>query len=163
MHPRFGQIVADVLDQTGMDPSALILEMTENIFIEDSERAMTVLADLKEHGIRLALDDFGTGYSSLSYLRRLPIDMVKIDQGFLGDIGQAPAGGAIVAAVTNLAHVLGLSVTAEGVETQLQRDEVNAMGCEFAQGFYYARPMTADTIGDQLGARLTRPISLPAA
>ena len=73
-----------------MDPAALILEMTENIFIEDSERAMTVLADLKDLGVRLALDDFGTGYSSLSYLRRLPIDIVKIDQGFIADIGRAP-------------------------------------------------------------------------
>ena len=74
-----------------MDPHHLVLEMTENIFIEDSERAMTVLAHLDELGVRLALDDFGTGYSSLSYLRRLPVHMVKIDQSFIADIGTAPA------------------------------------------------------------------------
>ena len=146
-----------------MDPTALVLEMTENILIEDSERAMTVLVDLKELGIRLALDDFGTGYSSLSYLRRLPIDIVKIDQGFIADIDHAPAAGAIVAAVTNLAHVLGLTVTAEGVETQSQRDEVSAIGCESAQGFFYARPMPASAIGARLGALPAAPLQLPAS
>ena len=135
-----------------MDPTALTLEMTENIFIEDSERARTVLADLKELGVRLALDDFGTGYSSLSYLRRLPIDIVKIDQGFVADIGDAPTGVAIVEAVTNLAHVLGLTVIAEGVETQSQHDEVSLIGCESAQGFFYARPMPTSEISAQLGA-----------
>jgi diguanylate cyclase (GGDEF)-like protein len=139
--PGFCANVARVLDATAMDPTALVLEMTENIFIEDSDRAMRVLAELNELGIRLALDDFGTGYSSLSYLRRLPIHIVKIDQGFVADIGSAPTGSAIVAAVTNLAHVLGLTVIAEGVETQDQRDEVSAMGCEYAQGYFYARPM----------------------
>lgn len=98
------------------------------------------------HLVRLALDDFGTGFSSLSYLRKLPIDIVKIDQSFIADIGEAPTGGAIVAAVTNLAHVLGLQVTAEGVETQVQRDEVRTIGCEAAQGFFYARPMPATAV-----------------
>ena len=146
MDPELCTIVKRVLAETDMDPSAFVLEMTENVFIEDSERAMTVLADLNELGIRLALDDFGTGYSSLSYLRRLPVHIVKIDQGFIADIGKDPAGGAIVAAVTNLAHVLGLTVTAEGVETEHQRDEVRAMGCESAQGYFYARPMPASAI-----------------
>ena len=92
MSPDFCATVASVLARTGMDPTALVLEITENIFIEDSERAMTVLADLKGLGVRLALDDFGTGYSSLSYLRRLPIDIVKIDQSFIADIGPRPRG-----------------------------------------------------------------------
>ena len=122
-----------------------------------------MLAELDELGIQLALDDFGTGYSSLSYLRRLPVHMVKIDQGFIADIGTAPRGGAIVAAVTNLAHVLGLSVVAEGVETQDQRDEVSAIGCESAQGFFYARPMSADAISANLGMPTTTPLRLPAA
>jgi EAL domain-containing protein (putative c-di-GMP-specific phosphodiesterase class I) len=153
MSQDFCVMVADILARTGMDPAALTLEMTENIVIEDSERAMTVLTDLKALGIRLALDDFGTGYSSLSYLLRLPVDIVKIDQSFIADIGHAPTGGAIVAAVTNLAHVLGLTVTAEGVETQHQHDEIRAMGCESAQGYFYARPMPAAEIGAQLGLR----------
>jgi diguanylate cyclase (GGDEF)-like protein len=159
--PDFLRTVASVLDRTGMDPGALVLEMTENIFIEDTERAMTVLADLQELGVRLALDDFGTGYSSLSYLRRLPIHIVKIDQSFIADIGNDPDGGAIVAAVTELAHVLGLAVTAEGVETVVQRDQVSAIGCEFAQGYYYARPMPTAEIAARLAA-VDHPLHLPA-
>jgi EAL domain-containing protein (putative c-di-GMP-specific phosphodiesterase class I) len=161
--PDFVRTVARVLDRTGMDPTALVLEITENIFIEDAERAMAVLADLTQLGIRLALDDFGTGYSSLSYLRRLPIHIVKIDQSFIADIGNDSEGGAIVAAVTELAHVLGLAVTAEGVETRIQRDQVSAIGCEYAQGYYYARPMPASAIAAQLGAAPKGPLLLPAA
>ena len=148
----FGASVVSVLHATGMDPNALVLEVTENIVIEDSERTMAVLASLKESGVRIALDDFGTGHSSLSYLRRVPVDIVKIDRTFIADIGHAATGGAIVAAVTNLAHVLGLTVTAEGVETQTQSDEVVAMGCELAQGYFYARPMSASAIGAHLDA-----------
>ena len=150
MSPNFCRTVGTVLEATEMDPAALILEVTENVFIDDLERATALLAELKDLGVRLALDDFGTGFSSLSYLRKLPIDIVKIDQSFIADIGEAPTGGAIVAAVTNLAHVLGLQVTAEGVETQVQRDEVRTIGCEAAQGFFYARPMSAAAVGAHL-------------
>jgi diguanylate cyclase (GGDEF)-like protein len=159
--PGFCTNVVRVLEATEMDPTALVLEMTENIFIEDSDRAIRVLAELNDLGIRLALDDFGTGYSSLSYLRRLPIHIVKIDQGFVADIGIAPTGSAIVAAVTNLAHVLGLTVIAEGVETRDQRDEVSAMGCEYAQGYFFARPMPSSSIDRLLSARPTRAPRLP--
>ena len=162
MSPDFRAIVTGVLERTGMDPTALILEVTEDIFIEDSERSMTVLTDLKRLGIRLALDDFGTGYSSLSYLRRLPVHIVKIDQSFITDIGQAPTGRAIVAAVTELAHVLGLSVTAEGVETEAQREQVSAIGCESAQGYYFARPLTAAQVTAQLAVQTTGPLFLPS-
>ena len=159
--PDFLPTVASVLDRTGMDPNSLVLEMTENIFIEDTERAMTVLAKLKALGVRLALDDFGTGYSSLSYLRRLPIHIVKIDQSFIADIGKDSEGSAIVAAVTELAHVLGLAVTAEGVESRIQRDQVSAIGCEHAQGYYYARPMPASAIAAQLAAVPDGALHLP--
>jgi diguanylate cyclase (GGDEF)-like protein len=159
--PGFVRTVANVLDRTAMDPDALVLEMTENIFIEDTERAMTVLTDLQRLGIRLALDDFGTGYSSLSYLRRLPIDIVKIDQSFIADIGKDSEGGAIVAAVTELAHVLGFAVTAEGVETQVQRDQVSDIGCEYAQGYFYARPTPAAAIAASLATVPPGPLHLP--
>jgi diguanylate cyclase (GGDEF)-like protein len=162
MSPGFCLSVAEMLVRTSMDPATLILEMTENIFIEDSERAMTVMTDLRKLGIRLALDDFGTGYSSLSYLRRLPIDIVKIDQSFTAGIGHASSGGAIVEAVTNLAHVLGLTVVAEGVETQNQRDEVSAIGCEAAQGYFYARPMPAAAIDAYLAGQPESRPYLPA-
>ena len=157
--PDFAATVASVLARTGMDPAALVLEVTENILIEDSDRAMAVLTELKRLGIRLALDDFGTGYSSLSYLRELPIDIVKIDRSFITAIGVTPAGRAIVAAVTNLAHVLGLTITSEGVETQDQHDDIRVIGCESAQGYFYALPMPADAINRLLGG----PASLPAA
>jgi diguanylate cyclase (GGDEF)-like protein len=161
--PKFADSVAEVLANTGMDPGALILEMTEYVLLEDNERAVRVLTDLKDLGIRLALDDFGTGYSSLSYLRRLPIDIVKIDQGFIADIGHAPEGPAIAAAVTNLAHVLGLTVTAEGVETQDQREAVLAMECDFAQGYYFARPMPSPALRAWLGVQPVGALHLPAA
>lgn len=163
MNPRFCDALTAVLDETGTDPNALVLEITENILIEDSERAMAVLADLKELGLHLAIDDFGSGYSSLNYLRRLPIDIVKIDQSFIADIDHARAGGAIVAAVTSLAHALEFTVTAEGVETQSQRDKVIATGCESAQGFFYAHPMPASAIESRLGVRPDNSIYLPAA
>jgi diguanylate cyclase (GGDEF)-like protein len=155
MSPDFCATVAGIISRTAMDPSALILEITENILIEDADRALEVLGELKKLGIRLALDDFGTGYSSLSYLRQLPIDIVKIDQSFIADLSRADTGSAIVAAVTQLAHVLDLTVTAEGVETEAQRDKVRAIGCDCAQGYFYARPMPAAAIGRQLEASLT--------
>ena len=158
-NPGFGTTVADVLARTGTDPAELILEMTETVYIEDTESVMTVLAELRELGVRIALDDFGCGYSSLSYLGRLPIDIVKIDRGFIADIGYVPTSRAIVEAVTNLAHVLGLVVVAEGVETQDQRDEVSTIGCEYVQGFFYSRPMPASAISAELDARRPRQLS----
>jgi diguanylate cyclase (GGDEF)-like protein len=161
MTAGFTATVAGVVARTGMDPDALILEMTEHILIEDSERTMAVLADLRVRGVRIALDDFGTGYSSLSYLRRLPVDIVKIDQGFIADIGHTTESRPIAAAVTNLAHVLGLRVIAEGVETDRQRDAVMAMGCDFAQGFFYAPPMSAAAIGGYLARAPGGSLRLP--
>ncbi len=149
MVPGFSATVRRVLAATGMDPSALVLEVTEGIFLEEGERTMTVLEELKGIGIRLALDDFGTGYSSLGYLRRFPVHIVKIDQAFIADIGQ-PTGSAIVAAVTSLAHALGLTVTAEGVETRQQRELVSLLGCDAAQGYFYAHPMAATGVAAQL-------------
>ena len=149
--PDFVGTVAAVLTATNTAPAALILEVTEGVLMDDAGRAKLVLNDLRETSVRLALDDFGTGYSSLSYLRQVPIDIIKVDRSFIADIDETPGGGAILAAVTNLAHVLSLPVTAEGVETQQQRDEVDAIGCDFAQGFFYAHPMSAAAVEDLLG------------
>ncbi|HEY4314468.1 MAG TPA: GGDEF domain-containing protein [Actinomycetes bacterium] len=153
--------VMRVLERHQMNPGNLVLEVTESIFVEDIERASGVLADLKALGIRIALDDFGTGYSSLSYLRRLPVDIVKIDQGFVAEIGYAPDGGVIVAAITNLAHALGLSVIAEGVETQSQRDEILALGCESAQGYFFAAPLSPAEVNTRLGESALEQMRLP--
>ena len=139
--PGFVELLTGLLGPAGIDPSCLILEVTEGIFIDNSELAMTVLAEVRELGVRLALDDFGTGYSSLNYLRRFPVDIVKIDQGFVADIGRDPAAAAIVAAVTQLTHDLGMTVLAEGVEAAHQRSELVEVGCELAQGYWFAQPM----------------------
>jgi diguanylate cyclase (GGDEF)-like protein len=161
MAPAFLSTVTSVVTRAEMDPTSLILEITENVLIDDLDRATTILDDLRTLGIRIALDDFGTGYSSLSYLRRLPIDIVKIDQSFIADIGQTPSGSAMISAVTDLAHLVGLTVVAEGVETQQQRDIVRAAGCELAQGYFYAYPQPASTIALQHDRYFTTPLGVP--
>ena len=136
--PRFGPTVAAVLERTGIDPGCLILEVTEGIFIQNADRALAVLGELKSLGVRLALDDFGTGYSSLSYLRQFPVDILKIDRSFITPMASEPAARSIVASVTDLAHALGLGVIAEGVETWAQRDQIIAVGCAQAQGYLFS-------------------------
>jgi diguanylate cyclase (GGDEF)-like protein len=150
MSVGFPASVAAALNATSMDPKSLILEVTEGILIEDGDRAMRVLSELKGLGIRLALDDFGTGYCSLSYLQRFPIDILKIDQSFVANLGTDTTATAIAESVTRLAHLLEMSVTAEGVETEQQRDQIIALGCDCAQGYLYARPMTATDLATQL-------------
>jgi diguanylate cyclase (GGDEF)-like protein len=161
MGADFSATASAVLEETGMDPAALVLEITEGVLIADRERAKNVLASIKSLGVKLALDDFGTGYSSLSHLRQFPVDMVKIDRGFITDIGQDPASTAIISAVTNLAHELGLSVVAEGVETRRQQDEVVAVGCEGAQGFFYSKPISAQRMTEWFGSTAGRSLHLP--
>ncbi len=141
----FFRTVAYALEAADLDPTALVLEMTENLLIEDSERAMSALRDLRKHGVRIAVDDFGTGYSSLSYLTRLPIDIVKIDRSLIAGIPTGPES-LVVSAVTNLAHELGMVVVAEGVETQEQSDEVVRIGCDHAQGFYFGQSISDSAI-----------------
>ena len=136
--------VAAVLAETESDPELVTLEVTESVFLHDSDRALVVLGDLKQLGVNLALDDFGTGFSSLTYLRRFPIDIVKIDQSFVADLEQDPASHAIVSAIVELAHNLGMKVVAEGVESAEQHRRLAALNCDSCQGYYFARPMSAD-------------------
>jgi diguanylate cyclase (GGDEF)-like protein len=147
MSPGFTTTIAIILAETRIDPSMLSLEVTESVLVQDDDRALVILNDLKELGVSIALDDFGTGYSSLSYLRRFPADVVKIDTGFVADLAD-PITFAITAAVVDLAHVLGMTVVAEGVETAQQHAQVEALGCDGSQGFYFARPMSADDLAD---------------
>jgi diguanylate cyclase (GGDEF)-like protein len=129
-----------------VDPSQLLCEITESVAMEDiknSQRAFDGLADI---GVFLSIDDFGTGYSSLSYLRQLPARQLKIDRSFVSDVEASTDARAIVSAVVQLAHALGLRVVAEGVETQGQRDVLLSLGCDELQGFFLARPMTAGTL-----------------
>jgi EAL domain-containing protein (putative c-di-GMP-specific phosphodiesterase class I) len=150
MSPDFAPIVLEILEKTETDPQLVTLEVTESVFVQDSQRALVVLGDLKEIGVKLALDDFGTGYSSLSYLKRFPIDIVKIDQGFIGDIERDAASHAIVMSVIDLAHTLGMSVIAEGVETRSQQAQLAAVGCDQSQGFYFSRPMSESHVDELL-------------
>ena len=152
MSAGFCESVARTITTTGADASALTLEVTESIFLADGDRAMAVLTELRRLGLRVALDDFGTGYSSLSYLRQFPVDVVKIDQGFIADIGHGGPSSAIISAVASLAHALGMGVVAEGVETAEQREAVIAVGCESAQGYFYARPLSLPALNDLLAA-----------
>lgn len=144
MSPGFVKSVRAVVDKGDADASLLHLEVTETVFVHDSERALHALRDLKAAGIVIALDDFGTGYSSLSHLARFPVDIVKIDKSFVSHIGDADLTcRAIVAAVIHLAHDLGMTVTAEGVETAQQHNTLTALGCDAFQGFYFAQPQSA--------------------
>ncbi len=146
VEPGVIDTVWEVLKETGMEPSRLCLEITESVLMEDVASSIEALLGLKALGVRLAIDDFGTGYSSLSYLRRFPVDIVKIDRSFVAGLGVDPAAEAIVAAVVNLAHALGLVVVGEGVETEQQLVMLRALGCDRAQGFLWSRPLPAEQV-----------------
>jgi diguanylate cyclase (GGDEF)-like protein len=146
MHNGFADLVAAALSDSSTDPRLLTLEVTESIFLRDSERALIVLSDLKKIGVSIALDDFGTGYSSLSYLLEYPVDTVKSDRSFIAKLGHDPASHAVMNAVIQLAHGLRMTVVAEGVETAAQHDQLSQLGCNYCQGFHYARPMSASNL-----------------
>jgi predicted signal transduction protein with EAL and GGDEF domain len=133
----FVQQIADILSDTGLAPSLLRLEITEGTAIKDPARARTVLAELRALGARVSIDDFGTGYSSLSYLQMLPVDALKIDRSFVSDTDRSE----IIQLIVSLARTLGLDVVAEGTETEAQVERVAALGCGYAQGFFFAVPL----------------------
>lgn len=135
--------IRNVLDETGIAPHLLELELTESMMMNDVEQAVGILNDLKALGLHLSIDDFGTGYSSLSYLKRFPIDLLKIDQSFVRDITLDPDDAAIVVSIISLAHSLRLKVIAEGVETEAQLGYLQQHGCDFMQGYYFSRPLPA--------------------
>ncbi len=158
----FVDSVATVLDTTGTDGAMLTLEVTERVLVGDEERAIIVLDHLKDIGVKLALDDFGTGYSSLSYLETLPIDTLKIDQTFIAKLTADPSRQTIVSSIVQLAHGLGMTVVAEGVETTEQHQTLATLGADACQGFYFARAMPADAI-DTLIAEGPIHLPVPAA
>jgi len=132
-----------VLTDTGLDARSLKLEVTESVMMHDMKATQAALQQLKELGVRVAIDDFGTGYSSLSYLHEFPVDTLKIDRSFVGQMGKHGENSVIVNTIISLAHNLGLDVVAEGVESVDQLKHLEKMGCDFAQGYYFARPMPA--------------------
>ena len=138
--------VADIMSRNGLAPGSLALEITESVLMEEAHAPVTVLASLREYGLRLMLDDFGTGYSSLSYLRRFPLDVLKIDRSFVAGLGRDDEDAAIVAAIIQMARTLGLTVVAEGVERPEQLERLRELDCELVQGRLIAEPMPADDI-----------------
>lgn len=135
--------VRRILDDCGLAPQFLKLEITETVVIENPESAGEMLRQLRALGVRVCLDDFGTGYSSLSYLLRFPIDTLKIDRSFVNGIGSGAENASIVKTIVALAHNMGMDVTAEGVETQAQLDHLKSLNCETAQGYFFSKPVEA--------------------
>jgi EAL domain-containing protein (putative c-di-GMP-specific phosphodiesterase class I) len=138
--------VCRVLEETGLEPSALCLELTETAFVGDLETSVAALDALHRLGVSLSLDDFGTGYSSLSVLDRYPLDKLKIDRSFVARLESGERARRLFAAVVGMAQALGLRSVAEGVETREQLDMIAAMGCDSAQGFFLSRPCEPELI-----------------
>ena len=151
-HPKLMADIARILRDTGLEPSALKLEITESIVMQYMSSAIVTMQQLKALGTRLAIDDFGTGYSSLSYLQRFPVDTLKIDGSFVHGFERDHRDMAIVRSVIALARGLDLTVTAEGIETEEQLAELQALGCSYGQGFYLARPAPVDGVSILLEA-----------
>ena len=151
MAPGFMAMVTDVVTRTKTMPQHLCVEITESAFVQDAERALAVLTQLKQLGVTVALDDFGTGYSSLTYLKNFPVDILKIDQSFIGDLTEDASSHAIVFKTIELAQLLDVAVVCEGVETREQCREVAALGSDYCQGYYFSRPVRAEVLDRGLG------------
>ena len=140
--PGLADTVAHIIDEANLEPPHLFLEITESTAMSDAPATVTTLGELQDLGVRVMIDDFGTGYSSLSYLERFPVDYVKIDRSFVGGLGEHSRAETLVPAIISLAHALDLKVIAEGVETEEQLDRLRELGCDLAQGYYFANPLS---------------------
>jgi diguanylate cyclase (GGDEF)-like protein/PAS domain S-box-containing protein len=158
----FIETVAQALAQSGLEPPLLELELTENVVMRDLEESARQMDRLRALGVSISIDDFGTGYSSLSYLRRLPIDTLKIDQSFLKEIGSESSTIPLVQAIVTLAHGLGLTVVAEGVENRRQLEALRSVGCDKFQGYLLGEPLPAEA-AEHLLAKGELPTLLPAS
>jgi diguanylate cyclase (GGDEF)-like protein len=150
-------VIGRALARSGLDPACLELEVTESTLVQDTEKFIAVLQRIKGLGIRISIDDFGTGYSNLSYLQRFAVDKLKIDQSFIKRLANGPQDAAIVNAIIQMAKSLHLTTNAEGVEDEATRALLTDMGCDLAQGYLLARPMTADQFGVYISQALRAP------
>ena len=148
--PSLVTAIAQTLDASGLDPALLCLEITESMLMTDVQASIRSLTALRALGVRLAVDDFGTGYSALAYLKHFPVHQLKIDRSFVAGLERDPRDAAIVSTVLALAESLGLDAVAEGVETRAQEEHLRALGCRLAQGYRFARPAFAESIGPDL-------------
>ncbi len=151
-YPRLVQEIAQVLQRALLEPGSLDLEVTESVLIENDQSNVAALHQLKRLGVRVAIDDFGTSYSSLSYLHRLPADFLKIGPSFVEGLGKDPKDKEIVSAMIDLARILNIEVIAQGVETVEQVTQLRELGCHFAQGYYFSKPLPAEVTGALLAA-----------
>lgn len=149
--------IAEIIREEGVDPSLLILEITETVSMQNLDYTLSVLKKLRELGVQISIDDFGTGYSALNYLKRFPVDYLKVDRSFVLDIGRDANGEAVIKTIIALAQNLGLKVVAEGVETEEQVRFLQALGCHLAQGYYYSKPLLPVELADRY---LAQPLSV---
>ncbi len=153
VRPEIVDEVREVLANTGLDPTALVLEITESVMMQDMELSIERLTELKGLGVRLAIDDFGTGYSSLNYVRRFPVDILKVDKSFIDGVSEGGESSALTAAVIELANILNLKPVAEGIERADQLERLQELHCDLGQGFFFARPLPTDELTSLLGER----------
>jgi diguanylate cyclase len=156
------RMIDEVLRDTGLEPQRLELEITESVAMQNVDLTRSLLQQLRARGIKIAIDDFGAGYSSLIYLRQFPINTIKIDRAFIRQVSAVAGDSAIVIAMIRLAHDLGLMVTAEGVETEEQRQFLVAEHCDLLQGYLFSRPMAADDVRPLLIRSATPPPVTPS-
>ena len=151
--PAFAEHVLQIVERSGADPHLLKLELTESMLLADVEDIIAKMAQLKARGVSFSLDDFGTGYSSLSYLKRFPFDKIKIDRCFIGDITEIDGSSSIVQAVVNIAAACNMTTTAEGVETQQQREILQRLGCTEMQGYLFSAAKRGPEVRKLFGTR----------
>ncbi len=153
--PTLASNVARIIGETGIDATAVCLELTENALMQNVESTIEAMLALRNMGVHLSIDDFGTGYSSLSYLKRFPVEALKIDRSFIDGLGREPEDTSIVEAIVTLAHALGLTAVAEGLETETQLEALRVIGCDYAQGYLLGHPLPAELVGDHPADDLT--------
>ncbi|MBF0472600.1 MAG: bifunctional diguanylate cyclase/phosphodiesterase [Nitrospirae bacterium] len=149
-HGGFLNTLTDVLKETRLKPDSIDIEITESMLIEDIQKTVLMLAELKEMGFKISMDDFGTGYSSLNYLKKFPIDTLKIDKSFVQNCSSDPFDSVILSTIIAMAHNLNIRVVAEGVETSAQLELLRVFNCDEVQGFYFSRPIPADKAAEML-------------
>lgn len=159
--PDLVEQVVSALKESELLPQYLKLEITESVIMQDTENIIPRLHELRNLGVRTAMDDFGTGYSSMAYLSSLPIDTLKIDRSFISKMSRSDEDVAIVRAIVTLAKTLDLRITSEGIETSEQHVQLSALGCDFGQGYFFDRPMSAESLGLLLAPRHLKGLSLP--
>jgi diguanylate cyclase len=155
--PELVRDILQVLAETGLPPEKLILEITETVMISDVELALSRLQELSASNIQLAVDDFGSGYSSLNYIRRFPINILKIDRGFIADVNESEEVAALAETILDLARILRFTPVAEGLERPDQLDKLRKLGCSLGQGYLFMRPVAAAEIEQEILRRAAAP------